>query len=101
MPSVAQYRPARWYDTYPKLAFAFKLLQVTPRHLQQDILEALQAHMAWTDPTTIFSSNPQAIRRTEDEDTLFWQIVNHIRHGSEGQKQQAADCILQTLSNVA
>lgn len=101
MALTTSYRAARWYDAYPKLAFAFKLLQVMPRHLQHHILQQLQNHLVWTDPTTIFSTEPHAIRRTEDDDTLFWHIVNHIRHGSEGQKHHAAECILNTLAHVA
>lgn len=99
LPQSALPRPARWYDAIPKLAFAFKLLQVVPVSVQQCVLEQLQLSMVWTDPTTVFSAEPQSIRRVEDDDTLFWRVVNHIRYGSEQQRRVAADCILKTLSH--
>lgn len=34
MPPDTQYHACRWYDPYPRLAFAMKLLDVAPQHVR-------------------------------------------------------------------
>lgn len=43
--STAQYQACRWYDPYPRLAFALKLLYFAPQHKQIALAKEINVYL--------------------------------------------------------
>ncbi len=96
------YRPCRWYDPYPRLAFAFKILRLAPQHVRQTALEELalflELHWGEIDPEHVTSPPRNRWYDLSDDVSRSLEV---IRHGSDHLKEVSADQLLSTLKHVA
>ncbi len=98
------YQLCRWYDPYPRLAFALKLLYLAPGNLQAQATRELQHFLDenWgavqTERALYNASAKPKGNRWYDEDQETAQAVELIRNSPEFLKSQVADTLLGILS---
>jgi hypothetical protein len=97
------YQLCRWYDPYPRLAFALKLLYLAPGSLQNRAAQELQRFLGedWGSAATekarhAAETNPKG-KRWYDEDFDTAQAVELIKISPESMKSRAADTLLEIL----
>ncbi len=96
------YRPCRWYDPYPRLAFAFKLLRLAPAPIRQAALEelALFLEVYWGEIDRVeLPLNPH--KRWYDLSDDVSRSLELIRHGSDHLKDLSASQLLSVLEDAA
>lgn len=91
------YQPCRWYDPYPRLAFALKLLYLAPNDLQsraaKELQVFLQEHWGMQELEVKIPG-----KRWYDEDRSTAQTVELIKNTPESLKTPVADKLLAILS---
>ncbi len=91
------YQSCRWYDPYPRLAFALKLLYLAPNDLQaraaQELQMFLQEHWGMQEAHVQLPG-----KRWYDEDRRTAQTVELIKNTPEALKTRVADKLLAILS---
>ncbi len=96
------YRPCRWYDPYPRLAFAFKLLRLAPQQVRQMVLEefALFMDLHWGEVAKDQWVLPPHNRWYDLSDDVS-RSLERIRHGNDHLKEVSADQLLSALKQAA
>ena len=93
------YQSCRWYDPYPRLAFALKLMYLAPRQLKmramKELVEYLDEHLG-QDSLTRQGLNRK--NRWYDEDQQAAIAVELLKQSPESVKTRAADALLAILS---
>ena len=98
------YQPCRWYDPYPRLAFALKLLYLAPGSVQVRAARHVKRFLEeqWDNPQASkaflqlkFQSNG---KRWYDEDGETAQAVELLRKSPEYLKSRAADTLLEIMT---
>lgn len=99
------YQLCRWYDPYPRLAFALKLLYLAPGAVQVKAARELQRFMEEHWETSHARKVLQEIRTTSrgkrwyDEDQETFQAVELLKNSPEYLKSRVADTLLEILSS--
>ncbi len=98
------YHSCRWYDPYPRLAFALKLLYLAPGSLQARASQELQTFLdthwgsAHADRTAYeVASRSIHGKRWYDEATETAQTVELIKNSPDPLKSLMADTLLEIL----
>jgi hypothetical protein len=94
------YQLCRWYDPYPRLAFALKLLYLAPQTLKaratRELISYLDEQLGWD---LVEASLPIRGGRWYDEDQQTAQAVELLRNSPESLKSRAADALLEILAD--
>ncbi|MCE3236657.1 MAG: hypothetical protein K0Q50_2848 [Vampirovibrio sp.] len=99
------YQLCRWYDPYPRLAFALKLLYLAPGAVQVKAARELQRFMEEHWETSQARKAIQEIKVTSrgkrwyDEDPETFQTVELLKNSPEFLKSRVADTLLEILSS--
>lgn len=99
------YQLCRWYDPYPRLAFALKLLYLAPGALQNRASKELQHFLdeqwgtAATERVRYESAAKPKGQRWYDEDRDTAQTVELIKNSPEALKSRVADTLLAILTS--
>jgi hypothetical protein len=97
------YQTCRWYDPYPRLAFALKLLYIAPKTLQQQAFQDLRTYLnhEWGEVRTtellkglLLTSQGQ---RWYDEDPQTAGVVELLRNAAPALKTRATEKLLGIL----
>ena len=97
------YQLCRWYDPYPRLAFALKLLYLAPGHVQTKVARELQGFLEGEWGTAQARKALQEVRsktkgnRWYDEDYETSQTVELLKNSPESLKSRVADTLLEIL----
>lgn len=97
------YQPCRWYDPYPRLAFALKLLSLAPGVIQTKAARQLKRSVveAWDSPQARKALVSMKIKlngnRWYDEDRETAQAVELLKNSPDFLKSQVADTLLEIL----
>lgn len=97
------YQPCRWYDPYPRLAFALKLLYLSPGPTQVAVVRQVQRFLVeqWDAPQV--SQVLQDIRvrnsgnRWYDQHEETAQTVELLKNSPDFLKSRVAENLLQVL----
>ncbi len=96
------YQHCRWYDPYPKLAFAFKLLYLAPRHIRRKVLEDLVGFLAiHAGKTHAAATVPASANRWYDLSADVTGTLELIKQSPESLKHLSADRMLSDLARYA
>ena len=97
------YQLCRWYDPYPRLAFALKLLYLAPGPMQNKASRALLSFLdeQWEAPQARrafqeMRSKPTG-KRWYDEDYDIYQTVELLKNSPEPLKSRLAEKLLEIL----
>ena len=97
------YQLCRWYDPYPRLAFALKLLYLAPGPVQTKVARELQHFLEdqWGTPQARKALNEVRSKakgnRWYDEDYETSQTVELLKNSPESLKSTVADTLLAIL----
>jgi len=97
------YQQCRWYDPYPKLAFALKLLYLSPQELQRQALQDLRSFLTseWGERQThnlLSRYKPTSLKhRWYDEDPQTAGTLDLIKESTASFKNRVADQLLKLL----
>ncbi len=97
------YQLCRWYDPYPRLAFALKLLYLAPGGVQAKVARELQRFLEEQWGTSQARKALQEVRskargnRWYDEDYETAQTVELLKNSPESLKSRVADTLLEIL----
>ena len=97
------YQLCRWYDPYPRLAFALKLLYLSPGGIQSNVARELRRFLEeeWGTLQTRKALQEICARakgnRWYDEDLETAQTVELLRNSPDSLKSRAADILLEIL----
>lgn len=96
------YQSCRWYDPYPKLAFALKLLYLAPGSLQVQASQELQKFLLENLGTGSAHATHELLgiqgHRWYDETAGTAKTVELIKNSPDGLKNRVADTLLEILS---
>jgi 4-alpha-glucanotransferase len=94
------YQPCRWYDPYPRLAFALKLLYLAPASLQAQAARQLQHYLLeeWGSPAAIQASPSATGQRWYDENQDTAAVMELLRESPDYLKTRAANELLKLLA---
>jgi hypothetical protein len=101
---MISYQQCRWYDPYPKLAFALKLLYLSPQGLQRQALQGLRTFLTqeWGEKQThqlLDQKQPEG-HRWYDEDPQTIGTLDLIKESTASFKNRVADQLLKLLSTA-
>lgn len=97
------YQLCRWYDPYPRLAFALKLLYLVPGHVQTKVARELRGVLEQEWGVAQARKALQEVRakakgnRWYDEDFETSQTVELLKNSPETLKSRVADTLLEIL----
>lgn len=98
------YQLCRWYDPYPRLAFALKLLYLAPGNLQAKVAQELRSFLdeQWgtqhTERLLYETLGKRPGNRWYDEDLETAHTVELIKNSPDTLKTTVADTLLAILS---
>jgi hypothetical protein len=101
------YQQCRWYDPYPKLAFALKLLYLSPQGLQRQALQDLRSFLTheWGERQMhhlLSRHKPVSLKhRWYDEDPQTAGTLDLIKESTSSFKNRVADQLLKLLLSVS
>jgi len=101
------YQQCRWYDPYPKLAFALQLLYLSPQGLQRQALHDLRVFLTheWGERQThnlLSRHKPASLKhRWYDEDPQTAGTLDLIKESTATFKNRVADQLLEMLSGYS
>ncbi|MGE0199403.1 MAG: hypothetical protein AB7P76_00390 [Candidatus Melainabacteria bacterium] len=96
--NARSYQMGRWYDAYPQLAFAIKVLQWSPVTLQQEAVDALDALFVTTLGVDDVADNPDLRGlRWYDHTANGWRVAM-LQHLPVSLKKQAAETLMRVLN---
>lgn len=98
------YQLCRWYDPYPRLAFALKLLYLSPSYVQTNVARELMRFMEeqWgmaqvRKVLKELRTTPTKGNRWYDEDHETAETVELMKNSPEYVKSRVADTLLEIL----
>ncbi|WP_373532353.1 hypothetical protein [Vampirovibrio sp.] len=97
------YQPCRWYDPYPRLAFALKLLYLAPGAMRIHVFRQAQRFLMeqWDTPqlrSVLLGTDIKAKRnRWYDQDPETAQTVELLKNSPDFLKSLVADNMLKVL----
>ncbi|WP_303673894.1 hypothetical protein [Vampirovibrio chlorellavorus] len=97
------YQPCRWYDPYPRLAFALKLLYLAPGAMRLTVARQIQRFLVEQWDTPQVRKVLQEIRvkangnRWYDQDQETAQTVELLKNSPDFLKSRVAENMLQLL----
>lgn len=98
-----QYQACRWYDPYPRLAFALKLLYFSPKERQiyaaRQISQLLDRYLGQTSGSRRFPKRPN--NRWYDHSMDTAQLVERLKQSPDSLKNLFADKLIATLTHPA
>lgn len=99
------YQQCRWYDPYPRLAFALKLLYFAPGTVQLKATLELQRYLAdqWDSPSAQKALHEMKNRQNQgkrwyDENQQTFETVELLKNSPDFLKSRVADTLLEILS---
>jgi hypothetical protein len=96
-----RYQACRWYDPYPRLAFALKLLYFSPQEARQQAVSEMeryldqllgQAHQSKVLPHRAMAN------RWYDENDATSRLLERLKHGPNSLKNVFADKLIAVLT---
>lgn len=102
------YQRCRWYDFYPRLAFAFKLLSLAPGGMRKNAIRELQRLLdeQWGLPDEMAAFRSGSVPRTPavsgkrwyDADPEAMRTVELLKNSPDQMKKRVADLLLAFLA---
>jgi hypothetical protein len=97
-----QVRACRWYDPFPRLAFAMQMLYLSPDAVREGVTRELSQELCERIGLEDASSPPLRVgHRWYDRSLELCKLFELIKHSPDGLKEFAAERILDSLERKA
>ena len=94
------YQVCRWYDPYPRLSFALKLLYLAPEQLRERVIQRVMGLLNHPLGKNSRASRPSG-NRWYDRSESAACFVEVLKQSPDSLKQLSAEQILESLTDLA
>lgn len=100
-----RYQACRWYDPYPRLAFALKLLYFSPKEHQdfaaREMIQLMDRYLGATAHAhkTNGKASDRAFKRWYDRSTDTAQLIERLKQSPDSLKTLFADKLISCLTS--